>query len=48
MFSTTSQKGHWYAIKKGAKLYLNKENSSLPYLVEKQANAKIDPADRTQ
>ena len=48
MFSTTGGKGHWYAVKKGTKLYLNKENPSLPYLVEKQANAKINPAGRPQ
>jgi len=46
MFSTTGEKGHWYAVKKGTKTYLNKENPSLPYLVEKQANPKIDPAGR--
>ena len=48
MFSTTGEKGHWYAVKKGTKSYLNKENPSLPYLVEKQANSKIDPAGRPQ
>ena len=48
MFSATGRKGHWYAVKKGAKLYLNKEISSLPYLVEKKANSKIDPAGRPE
>ena len=48
MFASTGGKGHWYAVKKGTKSYLNKETPSLPYLVEKQANAKIDPAGRPQ
>jgi hypothetical protein len=48
MFSAAGQKGHWYAVKKGTKTYLNKENPSLPYLVEKQANSKIGPAGRPQ
>jgi hypothetical protein len=48
MFSATGGRGHWYAVKKGTKSYLNKEIPSLPYLAEKQANSKIDPAGRTQ
>jgi len=48
MFSATGGRGHWYAVKKGTKSYLNKENPSLPYLIEKQTNAKIDPAGRPQ
>ena len=48
MFSSTDLRGHWYAVKKDTKSYLNKENPSLPYLVEKQANSKIDPAGRPQ
>ena len=48
MFSTTGGKGHWYAVKKGTKSSLNKENPSLPSLVEKQANSKIDPAGKPQ
>lgn len=48
MFSATGEKGHWYAVKKGTKLYLNKEIPTLPYLIEKQANAKIDSAGRNQ
>jgi len=48
MFSATGGKGHWYAIKKATKVYLNKEKLSIPYLVEKQASAKIDPAGRPQ
>jgi hypothetical protein len=48
MFSATNGRGYWYAVKKGTKSYLNKENPALPYLVEKQANAKIDPAGRPQ
>ncbi len=48
MFSATNGKGHWYAVKKGTKSYLNKEIPSLPYLVEKQESGKIDPAGRPQ
>ena len=48
MFSATGGKGQWYAVKKGTKTYLNKDNLSLPYMVEKQVNAKIDPAGRSQ
>ena len=48
MFSPTDGKGHWYAVKKGTKLCLNKETPSLPYLVEKQTTAKIDSAGRPQ
>ncbi len=48
MFSSGGLRGHWYAVKKGAKTYLSKEVFSLPYLAEKQANAKIDPAGRQQ
>lgn len=48
MFSSNGGKGHWYAVKKGTKSYLNKENPSLPYLVDKQANSKIDPAGKPQ
>jgi hypothetical protein len=43
MFSSAGEKGQWYAVKKGAKLYLNKDNSKLPYLMDKQANLKLDP-----
>jgi hypothetical protein len=46
MFSATGERGLWYAVKKGAKLHLNKDSPSLPYLVEKQANPKIDAAGR--
>ena len=48
MFSATKEKGHWYAVKKGTKSYLNKEIPTLPYLAEKQATAKTDPAGRLQ
>jgi len=48
MFSSTDGKGQWYAIKKGTKLCLNKENPVLPYLVERQVTAKIDSAGRPQ
>lgn len=44
IFSSAGLRGQWYAVKKGVKLYLNKENLSLPYLAEKQADSKIEPS----
>jgi hypothetical protein len=43
MFCGQGEKGQWYGVKKGSKVYLNKENPELPYLMEKQANIKSDP-----
>lgn len=42
MFSFQGAKGHWYAVKKGAKVFKIKENDSMPYLVDKEAKVKID------
>lgn len=46
MFSAAGEKGHWYAVKKGVKSYLSNELPTLPYLVNKQVNSKIDSAGR--
>jgi hypothetical protein len=46
MFSSQGDKGHWYAVKKGTRVFSIKEKTSISYLVDKQANAKFDPAGR--
>jgi hypothetical protein len=48
MFSALGEKGHWYAVKKGAKVFRPQGNETTPYLVEKRANAKIDISGRPQ
>jgi hypothetical protein len=45
MFSAVGEKGRWYAVKKGTKVYALKEEN-LPYLVEKESKPKLDPAGR--
>ncbi len=42
MFSAEGQKGRWYAVKKGTKVYSLKDNENLPYLIEKESKPKID------
>ena len=44
MLSSEGERGHWYAIKKGTKVFALKENVSLPYIIEKESTPKIDPA----
>jgi hypothetical protein len=44
MFSFEGEKGHWYAIKKGTKVFALKETAKLPYLIEKEGKLKLDPA----
>ena len=46
MFSSQGEKGHWFAIKKGTKVYSQKENIPLPYLVDKESKPKLDPTGR--
>ena len=46
MLSFNGEKGHWYAVKKGTKVYSIKENNSLPYLVDKDCKPKFDPLGR--
>lgn len=46
MFSFHGEKGHWFAIKKGTKVYSQTQNSSLPYLVDKETKPKFDPTGR--
>jgi hypothetical protein len=43
MFSFQGEKGHWYAVKKGTKVFALKERANLPYLIEKESKSKFDP-----
>jgi hypothetical protein len=42
MFSFDGEKGHWYAVKKGTRVFAPKEKP--PYLIEKEYKQKLDPA----
>jgi hypothetical protein len=42
MFSFDGEKGHWYAVKKGTRVFAFKEKEKLPYLMEKESNSKFD------
>jgi len=46
MFSFQAEKGHWYAVKKGAAVFSINEKVKAPYLVEKEGKSKLDPAGR--
>ena len=43
MMSSEGEKGQWFAIKKGTKIYMLKESASLPYLANKENKPKYDP-----
>lgn len=42
MFSFQGEKGHWYAIKKGTKVFTLTEKVKLPYMIEKESKPKLD------
>ena len=44
MLSFQGEKGYWYPIKRGAKLFAFKEKAKLPYLMGKEGKPKLDPA----
>jgi hypothetical protein len=44
MFSADGEKGNWYAVKKGTKVFALNVKDELPYLVEKEGKPKLDPA----
>ena len=44
MMSSEGEKGHWYAVKKGTKVFALNEGAKLPYLMEKEGKPKLDPA----
>jgi hypothetical protein len=43
MMSAQGEKGHWYAVKKGTKVFTLKEKDKLPYLIEKESKPNLDP-----
>ena len=42
MFSFQGEKGHWYAVKKGTKVFTLTEKVKLPYMIEKESKPKLD------
>jgi hypothetical protein len=46
MLSSQGEKGHWFAVKKGTKVFGLREEAKLPYLVERESKPKLDPAGR--
>ena len=44
MLSSQGEKGHWYAVKKGTRVFALEEKAMLPYLIEKEGKEKLDPA----
>ena len=44
MFSSQGEKGHWYAIKKGTKVFSPEEKVRLPYVMEKEGKPDLDSA----
>ena len=43
MLSFQGEKGHWFAVKKGTKIYSLKDKVTIPYLVDKETKLKLDP-----
>jgi hypothetical protein len=43
MLSAEGEKGHWFAVKKGTKIYSIKDGTPLPYLVNKEIKPGFDP-----
>ena len=44
MLSSQGERGHWYAVKKGTKVFALNLKEKLPYIVEKESKPKLDPA----
>jgi hypothetical protein len=42
MLSFQGARGHWFAIKKGTRIYSLMDKATLPYLVNKETRLKID------
>ena len=42
ILSAKGEKGHWFAVKKGTKIYSLKGDVALPYLINKEAKLKLD------
>ena len=47
MLSFQGEKGHWFAVKKGTKVYSTKDTEIIPYLVNRQSKLKLDPIGKT-
>jgi hypothetical protein len=43
MLSFQGERGHWFAIKKGTKVYSHTDKATIPYLVDREAKLKLDP-----
>ena len=43
MLSFNGEKGHWYAVKKGTKVFSVNEKVKIPYLFDKENKPKLDP-----
>jgi hypothetical protein len=46
MFSSEGEKGHWYAVKKGTKVFSQEGDTSISYLVDKESKQKLDASGR--
>lgn len=44
MLSAQGERGHWFAVKKGTRVFAFSEKASLPYIAEKEGKPKMDPA----
>ena len=43
MLSFEGERGHWFAVKKGTKVYSIKDKETIPYLVDRETKLKLDP-----
>jgi hypothetical protein len=43
MLSFQGERGHWFAVKKGTKVYSTMDAEAIPYLVNGKAKLKLDP-----
>jgi hypothetical protein len=43
MLSFEGERGHWFAVKKGTKVYSLTDKVTIPYLVERDTKIKLDP-----
>jgi hypothetical protein len=44
MMSSEGEKGQWFAVKKGTKIYSLKGDVALPYLINREVKLKLDSA----
>ncbi len=43
MLSFQGERGHWFAVKKGTKVYSLTDKVNLPYLVDRETKLKLEP-----